>query len=270
MGLLSRPVLVVGVSVAVVVAFGAFLVAPLIGLDSASLVAGVVIGLAVATAYLVLRVLEPVERSIKQLNAGKLPADSPLGKQCASLLADAKAGRALVETLSGSADKSAISAAQVSHAADQLKNRLDRQVSETAQMAEYAGQITESVRESAQQATDAATMALQNRQVSVEGRDALTSAINSVRAVHEQSSENLRLIQELNEKSNKIQGVTTTIQGIAEQTNLLALNAAIEAARAGDQGRGFAVVADEVRQLAGRRQLVRWPKRCRKYVPIPP
>lgn len=252
MGLLSRPVLVVGVSVAVVVAFGAFLVAPLIGLDSASLVAGVVIGLAVATAYLVLRVLEPVERSIKQLNAGKLPADSPLGKQCASLLADAKAGRALVETLSGSADKSAISAAQVSHAADQLKNRLDRQVSETAQMAEYAGQITESVRESAQQATDAATMALQNRQVSVEGRDALTSAINSVRAVHEQSSENLRLIQELNEKSNKIQGVTTTIQGIAEQTNLLALNAAIEAARAGDQGRGFAVVADEVRQLAGR------------------
>jgi len=252
MGLLSRPVLVVGVSVAVVVAFGAFLVAPLIGLDSASLVAGVVIGLAVATAYLVLRVLEPVERSIKQLNAGKLPADSPLGKQCASLLADAKAGRALVETLSGSADKSAISAAQVSHAADQLKNRLDRQVSETAQMAEYAGQITESVRESAQQATDAATMALQNRQVSVEGRDALTTAINSVRAVHEQSSENLRLIQELNEKSNKIQGVTTTIQGIAEQTNLLALNAAIEAARAGDQGRGFAVVADEVRQLAGR------------------
>lgn len=252
MGLLSRPVLVVGVSVAVVVAFGAFLVAPLIGLDSASLVAGVVIGLAVATAYLVLRVLEPVERSIKQLNAGKLPADSPLGKQCASLLADAKAGRALVETLSGSADKSAISAAQVSHAADQLKNRLDRQVSETAQMAEYAGQITESVRESAQQATDAATMALQNRQVSVEGRDALTTAINSVRAVHEQSSENLRLIQELNEKSNKIQGVTTTIQSIAEQTNLLALNAAIEAARAGDQGRGFAVVADEVRQLAGR------------------
>jgi len=252
MGLLSRPVLVVGVSVAVVVAFGAFLVAPLIGLDSASLVAGVVIGLVVATAYLVLRVLEPVERSIKQLNAGKLPADSPLGKQCASLLADAKAGRALVETLSGSADKSAISAAQVSHAADQLKNRLDRQVSETAQMAEYAGQITESVRESAQQATDAATMALQNRQVSVEGRDALTSAINSVRAVHEQSSENLRLIQELNEKSNKIQGVTTTIQSIAEQTNLLALNAAIEAARAGDQGRGFAVVADEVRQLAGR------------------
>ena len=158
----------------------------------------------------------------------------------------------MVKTLSGSADKNAISAAQVSFAADQLKLRLDRQVEETAQMADYAGQITETVRESSEQATDAATMALQNKQVSTEGREALMSAIGSVRAVHEQSGENLRLIQELNEKSNKIQGVTTTIQGIAEQTNLLALNAAIEAARAGDQGRGFAVVADEVRQLAGR------------------
>ncbi|WP_152207763.1 methyl-accepting chemotaxis protein [Marinobacter changyiensis] len=252
MGLLSRPVLLVGVSVAFVVAIAAMVVAPLMGLDGASVLVGLVIGLVVATAYLVLRVLEPVERSLEQLNAGELPAGSPLGKQCKSLLAEAKVGRTLVETLSGSADKNAISAAQVSFAADQLKIRLDRQVSETAQMSEYAGQITESVRESAQQATDAATMALQNRQVSIEGREALTFAIDSVRAVHEQSSENLRLIQELNEKSNKIQGVTTTIQAIAEQTNLLALNAAIEAARAGDQGRGFAVVADEVRQLAGR------------------
>lgn len=252
MGLLSRPVVFVGGLVAIVVAFAAGLVAPVIGLDGASVMAGLAVGLVVATVYLVIRVLEPFERAVKKLNAGDLSPDSPLGKQCAGLLADARAGRALVEALSGSADRNAISAAQVSHAADQLKVRLDLQVSETAQMADYAGQITESVRESAQQATEAATMAIQNRQVSVEGREALTSAIESVRAVHEQSSENFRLIQELNEKSNRIQGVTTTIQGIAEQTNLLALNAAIEAARAGDQGRGFAVVADEVRQLAGR------------------
>lgn len=252
MGLLDRASILWGLAVAVVLAVVCAVVAPLLGLEPASILIGLVVGLAAAGGFLIVRVLEPTERGLKALNDGTLSDNHPLHAQCHQLLADARAGRALVETLSGSADRNAISAAQVSFAADQLKLRLDRQVEETAQMADYAGQITETVRESSEQATDAATMALQNKQVSTEGREALVSAIDSVRAVHQQSGENLRLIQELNEKSNKIQGVTTTIQGIAEQTNLLALNAAIEAARAGDQGRGFAVVADEVRQLAGR------------------
>ena len=252
MGLLDRTSILWGGAIAVVVAVAGVLGAPVVGLEPVSVLIGLLVGLVVAGGFLILRVLEPTERGLRALNDGSLAEDHPLHAQCAQLLADARAGRALVETLAGSADRNAISAAQVSFAADQLKLRLDRQVSETAQMADYAGQITETVRESSEQAADAATMALQNKQVSTEGREALMSAIDSVRTVHKQSGENLRLIQELNEKSNRIQGVTTTIQGIAEQTNLLALNAAIEAARAGDQGRGFAVVADEVRQLAGR------------------
>ncbi|WP_375192145.1 methyl-accepting chemotaxis protein [Marinobacter sp.] len=252
MGLLDRRSILWGVAIAIVVAVACTVGAPMVGLEPVSVLIGLLVGLAVAAGFLIVRVLEPTERGLQALNDGSLAENHPLHDRCAQLLADARAGRALVETLAGSADRNAISAAQVSFAADQLKLRLDRQVEETAQMADYAGQITETVRESSEQAADAATMALQNKQVSTEGHDALMSAISSVRAVHEQSGENLRLIQELNEKSNRIQGVTTTIQGIAEQTNLLALNAAIEAARAGDQGRGFAVVADEVRQLAGR------------------
>ena len=252
MGLLDRATIFLGTVIALVLAVAGFLMAPFLGLDTASLLIGLIIGLVVAALFLVMRVLEPVDRGLAGLTDGTLEETHPLHSRCQQLLADARSGQELVKTLSGSADKSAISAAQVSYAADQLKLRLDLQVQETAQMADHAGQITETVRESSQQATDAAAMALQNSQTSAEGRQALTSAIDSIRVVHQQSGENLRLIQELNEKSNKIQGVTTTIKGIAEQTNLLALNAAIEAARAGDQGRGFAVVADEVRQLAGR------------------
>lgn len=57
-------------------------------------------------------------------------------------------------------------------------------------------------------------------------------------------------VNELNNISNKISGITDGITEISLKTNILALNAAIEAARAGESGKGFAVVAGEVRNLA--------------------
>ncbi len=57
-------------------------------------------------------------------------------------------------------------------------------------------------------------------------------------------------VVELNTNTMSINSILDTINSISEQTNLLALNASIEAARAGEAGKGFAVVADEIRKLA--------------------
>lgn len=76
--------------------------------------------------------------------------------------------------------------------------------------------------------------------------------LETIKAVSQESNENVSNLVKLQKQADSIKGIVKTIQEIASQTNLLALNAAIEAARAGEYGRGFDVVAKEVRKLSVR------------------
>ena len=85
--------------------------------------------------------------------------------------------------------------------------------------------------------------AQQGRQEAEEAKMVILKASGTVKDIAAQ-------MENLEQSSDKIADIATTITQIAKRTNLLALNAAIEAAKAGEGGRGFAVLAEEIRKLA--------------------
>lgn len=112
-----------------------------------------------------------------------------------------------------------------------------------------AAQQTEEMRGTAEQGKDfmeeVKGSAITIRTEAVNSKETTVKMIEEIRDILEAAIENSRSVEQIN-------NLTNDILGISNQTNLLALNASIEAARAGEQGKGFAVVADEIRDLAER------------------
>ena len=129
---------------------------------------------------------------------------------------------------------------------------IEKQLSETDQVAGAIEEMTLTSREVSSNIQSASEMAANALKEVSAGNLVVSASMATMDTLAADIQSTSVMIAKLQKQTQTVGTVLDVISGISEQTNLLALNAAIEAARAGETGRGFAVVADEVRTLAHR------------------
>ena len=129
--------------------------------------------------------------------------------------------------------------------------------SATAQTAAATNETTatvEEVRQTAMLAQEKAMEVSELSQTVVETSKFSEQSASKNRSHFEHIESDMDVVSEaidrLNQETESVGEIITTVNDLAEQSNLLSVNASIEAAKAGEAGKGFSVVATEVKSLA--------------------
>ena len=161
------------------------------------------------------------------------------------------------QSVAATSEELTATAQNTSHAAGKVRDNIHGiaesarvQLSDTQTASEHTEEAMHLIEDNGKVMTalNEATDNIKKRQT--EGAEILSDLLKKSTETADATQEVARVVEETNERAERIEEASAMIQSISEQTNLLALNAAIEAARAGEAGRGFAVVAEEIRKLA--------------------
>lgn len=225
---------------------------------------------ALLTILSITRPIEQLNRSAKRVSEGYLNEDvitkrkDEIGELAANYNGMLASLRGMVREMSGTAGQLTASSEELNASTEQnakavehvaqlvsdASDHAEKQAAASLESAKTMDEMSQGIRKIADASGLIVESSLQTVEEVREGSGKVNLVGLQMDEIRRSTLESADILQQMNELSGQVAGMSSAITEIANQTNLLALNAAIEAARAGEEGRGFAVVAGEVRKLA--------------------
>lgn len=140
----------------------------------------------------------------------------------------------------------------ITESAEQVASGSDQVAGASQALSQGTTEQASSIQEMSATISEINDKVMRNTQNARELNRIAEDMLNDMNQSSTQTEKMVAAMKEISAISAEINKIVKTIDDIAFQTNILALNAAVEAARAGNAGKGFSVVADEVRSLAGK------------------
>lgn len=140
----------------------------------------------------------------------------------------------------------------ITESAEQVASGSDQVAGASQALSQGTTEQASSIQEMSATISEINDKVIRNTQNARELNRIAEDMLNDMNQSSTQTEKMVAAMKEISAISAEINKIVKTIDDIAFQTNILALNAAVEAARAGNAGKGFSVVADEVRSLAGK------------------